>query len=61
MRSIFLLPMDGSGKAAGEPVQLTNHTTRDMEAAIARDGRMVFATGTQSINVWGLPVDGSST
>ena len=59
-RSIFRVALDGTGKAAADPVQLTNHTTRDMEAAISRDGHMVFATGTQSINVWGLPVDGAS-
>ena len=59
-QSIFRLRLDGNGKAAADPVQLTNHTTLDLEPAISRDGRMVFATGTQSINVWGLPVDGNS-
>jgi Tol biopolymer transport system component len=59
-RSIFRVALDGSGKAVADPVQLTNHTTRDLEPAISRDGHMVFATGTESVNVWGLPLDGAS-
>jgi serine/threonine protein kinase len=56
---IYRVRLDGRGRVSGDVTQLTNGMALDLGAAAARDGRMVWASGVQRINIWGLPVDGN--
>ena len=58
-KNIYRATLDKNG-TAGDVVQVTAGTAQDVDAAIARNGRMVFASGGQRLNVWGVPIDGNS-
>jgi Tol biopolymer transport system component len=60
VRNIYRCPLSRDGKAAGDVVRLTNGTELMGDAAVARDGRMVFSSGRQRFDIWGLPLDAES-
>jgi len=60
VRNLYRCPLDSHGKAAGDVVRLTNGTELMGEPAVSRDGRMVFSSGRQRFDIWGLPLDGNS-
>ena len=49
-----------SGQVAGDAVQLTNGTTRDLSASVAHDGRMVFAALASLRTTFVLPLDANA-
>jgi Tol biopolymer transport system component len=42
------------------PVRITTGTGMDVGPAVSRDGRIVFANGTERLNVWAVPLDGNT-
>ena len=58
-RNIYRLPVDAEGRRAGAPIQLTVGASRDAWPAVSREGRMVFASGSEQVNIWALPLDGN--
>jgi len=56
-RNIYRLPVDAQGRRAGAPIQLTAGAGRDAWPAVSRDGRMVFASGSEHVNLWAVPLD----
>jgi Tol biopolymer transport system component len=59
-RNIYRLPVDAEGRRAGAPVQLTVGASRDAWPAVSREGRMVFASGSEHVNVWAGPLDANA-
>ena len=59
-RSIYRLAVDAQGRRSGAPVQLTVGASRDAWPAISREGRMVFANGSEHVNLWAVPIDGNA-
>lgn len=59
-KNLYRVPVDGSGKVTGRPIQLTNGTEGARFASASQSGRLVFASGSESVNVWGVPVNGLS-
>jgi len=59
-KKVYRCPLDAKGKASGDVVQLTGGTAVDGGASVSRAGRMVFSSGGQRINVWGLPVEANT-
>lgn len=60
VRNIYRCPLDKSGKVAGDAVRITNGTELMGDASVSREGRMVFSSGRQRFDIWGLPLDGDS-
>ncbi len=59
MRSVYRCRMTAYGKARGELVRLAGGTATADFPAVSRDGQMVFASGGERFDVWGLPLDGN--
>jgi len=59
MRSVYRCRMTAAGKARGELVRLAGGTATADFPAVSRDGQMVFASGGERFDVWGLPLDGN--
>jgi serine/threonine protein kinase len=59
-RNIYRQPVDAKGRRAGAPVQLTAGASRDAWPAVSNQGRMVFASGSEHVNIWVLPMDASA-
>jgi hypothetical protein len=51
------LPHDPGGKARGDLVRVAGGTATAEFPAVSRDGQMVFASGGERFDVWGLPLD----
>jgi dipeptidyl aminopeptidase/acylaminoacyl peptidase len=60
INNIYRVPVDRSGKVSGRPIQLTNGTEEARFAAVSQSGRLVFASGGEKVNPWGVPIDGLS-
>jgi Tol biopolymer transport system component len=58
-RNIYRLPVDAEGRRAGAPIQLTAGASRDAWPATSHEGRMVFASGSEHVNLWAVPLDAS--
>jgi Tol biopolymer transport system component len=56
-RNLYRCPLDARGKANGDVVRLTNGTELLGDPAVSPDGRLVFSSGRQRFDIWGLPVD----
>ena len=56
-RSIYRCRMTAGGKARGDLVRLAGGTATAEFPAVSRDGQLVFATGQERYDVWGLPLD----
>jgi Tol biopolymer transport system component len=59
MRSVYRCRMSADGKARGDLVRLAGGTATAEFPAVSRDGQMVFASGAERFDVWGLPLDGN--
>ena len=60
-QGIWVVAVDqASGRVAGDAVQLTNGTTRDLSASVAHDGRMVFAALASLRTTFTLPLDANA-
>jgi Tol biopolymer transport system component len=59
MRSVYRCRMTTDGKARGELVRLAGGTATTDFPAVSRDGQLVFASGGERFDVWGLPLDGN--
>lgn len=46
-------------KIEGDPERLTSGTGQERQPSVARNGRMVFASGLQNTDIWEIPVDGN--
>ena len=60
VQNLYRVPVDGSGKVSGRSIQLTNGTESVRFAAVSQTGRLVFASGSVRVNVWGVPIDALS-
>jgi Tol biopolymer transport system component len=60
VQNFYRVPVDGAGKVSGRPIQLTNGTAGVRLAAVSQSGRLVFASGSERVNVWGVPIDALS-
>src|ERR1017187_9909062 len=60
VRNVYRCRMTPGGKARGDLVRLAGGTASAEFPAVSRDGQMVFASGTQRFDVWGLPLDANS-
>ncbi len=57
-RSVWRIAVDfQTGRVTGEPVRLTRGTTTDTSPSVSRDGRLVFAAGTEHDLFFALPLD----
>jgi Tol biopolymer transport system component len=59
VRGVYRCRMSADGKARGELVRLAGGPATAEFPAVSRDGQMVFASGTERFDVWGLPLDGN--
>jgi Tol biopolymer transport system component len=57
VRNIYRCRMSPAGRAEGNLVRLAGGTASAEFPAVSRDGQMVFASGTERFDVWGLPLD----
>ncbi|MEO8594721.1 MAG: hypothetical protein ABI759_15495 [Candidatus Solibacter sp.] len=57
VRNIFRCRLTPGGKVQGELVRLAGGIASAEFPTLARDGQMVFASGTQRFDVWGLQLD----
>ena len=57
VRSVYRCRMTPGGKARGDLVRLAGGTASVEFPAVSREGQMVFASGTERFDVWGLPLD----
>jgi Tol biopolymer transport system component len=60
VRNLYRCPLNRLGKATGDVVRLTNGTEPIGDPSVSRDGRMVFSSGRQRYDIWGLPLDAAS-
>jgi dipeptidyl aminopeptidase/acylaminoacyl peptidase len=60
VRNVYRCRMTGRGKAEGDLVRLAGGTASAEFPTVSRDGQMVFASGSQRFDVWGLPLDANS-
>jgi Tol biopolymer transport system component len=59
--NIWRFALDGAGRPAGRPEQVTTGAGQDLEPSPASDGhRMAFAVLLQNASIWKLPVDPTS-
>jgi len=56
-RNLFRCAVTADGKAEGELTQLAGGVIGAELPAVSRTGQMVFVSGTQRFDVWGLPLD----
>jgi Tol biopolymer transport system component len=59
-RDLYLCPLDRHGKSNGDIVRLTNGTELLGDPSVSREGRIVFASGRQRFDIWGVPLDAAS-
>ena len=59
-RNLYLCPLGRDGQAGGNLVQLTNGTDLIGNPSISREGRLVFSSGRQRFDIWGVPLDSAS-
>jgi len=59
-RNIYRCPLGPAGKATGSIVRLTNGTELMGDASVSREGRVVFSSGRQRFDIWGIPLDADS-
>jgi Tol biopolymer transport system component len=57
VRNVYRCRMTPDGRAQGDLVRLAGGTASAEFPAVSRDGQMVFASGTQRFDVWGLPLN----
>jgi Tol biopolymer transport system component len=55
--NLFRVAIGSSGKLTSDPEQLTFTTGFSNYASVSDTGRMVFASGTGSTNLWRIPID----
>jgi Tol biopolymer transport system component len=60
VRNLYRCPLGHDGRTSGDIVRLTNGTELMSDASVSRDGRIVFASGRQRFDIWGLPLDSAS-
>jgi len=60
VRNIYRCPLGRDGKANGDVARLTNGTELMGDTSAARGGRIVFSSGRQRCDIWGLPLDAAS-
>ncbi|HEY1495481.1 MAG TPA: hypothetical protein VGF49_13105 [Candidatus Solibacter sp.] len=60
VRNIWRLPIDARGRVTGAALRITRGPEFIGDVAVSRDGRIVFTTGTQSFQVWALPLDANT-
>src|ERR1035437_2064667 len=60
VRNVYRCRMTAEGKARGDLVRLAGGTASAEYPTVSRDGQMVFASGTERCDVWGLPLDAKS-
>jgi Tol biopolymer transport system component len=60
VRNVYRCRMTAAGKAEGDLERLAGGTASAEFPAVSRDGQLVFASGTQRFDVWGLPLDANS-
>ena len=58
--NIWRLSLSSDHKVVGAPQRLTFGTGREQQPAILPDGSIVFASFTERLNIWGLPITGAS-
>ncbi len=54
VRNLYLCRMSAEGRATGDLLRLTNGTQNAEYPAVSREGQLVFASGSQRFDVWGL-------
>jgi Tol biopolymer transport system component len=59
-RNLYRCPLSRDGKASGDVLRLTNGTEIIGDPSASRDGRLVFSSGRQRFDIWGLPLDAAS-
>jgi len=59
-RNIYRCPLGRDGKTTGGIVRLTNGTELMGDASVSAEGRVVFSSGRQRFDIWGIPLDGDS-
>ena len=59
VRSVYRCRMTAAGKARGDLERLAGGTATADFPAVSPDGQMVFASGGERFDVWGLPLDGN--
>jgi Tol biopolymer transport system component len=57
VRSVYRCRMTAGGKARGELARLAGGPATAEFPTVSRDGQMVFASGVERFDVWGLPLD----
>jgi len=57
--NLWRVRMTRDWKIEGAPEQLTSGTGQERQPSVARNGRMVFASGLQNTDIWELPVEGN--
>jgi serine/threonine-protein kinase len=56
--NVWRAPVDGGGRPAGHPQQVTTGAGQDVEPALSPDGtRLAFTVFRQNADLWRLPVD----
>lgn len=60
VRNVYQCRVTAAGKAEGDLVRLAGGTASAEFPAVSGDGQLVFASGTQRFDVWGLPLDANS-
>ena len=57
VRNIWRIPIDTRGRATGAAMRVTSGPESIGDVAVSREGRIVFTAGSQSFQVWALPLD----
>ena len=60
VRNVYRCRMTIGGKAQGDLVRLAGGTASAEFPTVSHDGQMVFASGTERFDVWGLPLDANN-
>jgi Tol biopolymer transport system component len=60
VRNVYRCRITAGGKVRGDLVRLAGGTASAGYPAVSRDGQMVFASGTERFDVWGLPLDANN-
>ena len=55
--NLWRVPVDVDGTPIGPMEQITSGAGQDVDADVARSGRIVFSVLTQNADIWRLPVD----
>ena len=59
VRNLYRCPLRRDGQTTGDIVRLTNGTELMGDVSVSRDGRLVFSSGRQRFDLWGMPLDAS--